>query len=287
MQPQDGIERWLQCNWAEAPETFAIDVEGVDIACRGWNLAAADLPGIVLVHGFRAHGRWWDHIAPSLTARHRVVALDLSGMGDSGRRDEYSRATIGREILAVAAHCSFDPAIVIAHSFGALGALMAARQQPERIGRLIVIDSSIPLDEEEARKIPTPPSRSYPDAETAISRFRLLPPGLWPHPSVLAYIARHSVREGSDGWTWKFDPDAAASLNREDYREGMFGVEVPVDMIYGELTEIMNPARRVQLRRLARDVGQEIAIPASHHHILIEQPLALVAALNALLANER
>jgi pimeloyl-ACP methyl ester carboxylesterase len=95
------------------------------------------------------------------------------------------------------------------------------------------------------------------------------------------------VREGPDGWTWKFDPNAAASLNEEDYRDSLFGVEVPVDLIHGDMTEIMNPDRRAQLRRMAPNMGQEIAIPASHHHILIEQPASLVAAIEGLLANER
>jgi pimeloyl-ACP methyl ester carboxylesterase len=281
--PQEGVEEWLQLNWAQAPETFSVEVEGAAIACRAWNRAAAHLPGVVLVHGFRAHARWWDHIAPALAERHRVVALDLSGMGDSDRRAEYSRAQIGREILAVAAHCGFDPVTVVAHSFGAIGSLIAARTEPDRIRRLIVIDSAVPTLEDADHQIMSPPQRYYPDADTAVSRFRLIPPGKWPQPSVLDYIARHSVRQAPQGWTWKFDPAAAASFNRERYRELLFGVPVRVDVIHGDRTEIMTPPRRAQLREMASDIGEDIVIPASHHHVLIEQPIALVAALGGLL----
>jgi len=287
LQPQDGVEAWVQANWAQAPETFHLTVEGASIACRGWNLDAADLPGIVLVHGFRAHAEWWDHIAPALTARHRVVAFSMSGMGDSGWREAYSRRQWGREALVVATALRFTPTTIIAHSFGVMGCLLAAKDSPDQVRRLIVIDSGIPDLDAGDHRIPTSYGRTYPDAETAIDRFRLVPPGRWPHPSILAYIAHTSVVELEDGWTWKFDPRLAASLNEEVYIDSMVGVPVPVDVIRGEHSEVMQGGHVGRLRRFCEDMGDEIVIPASHHHIPIEQPASLTAALLGLLANER
>src|SRR5260370_36800646 len=60
-------------------------VDGASIAYRAWG--DPDGRSIVLVHGGAAHSRWWDHIAPMLTDGWRVVAVDLSGHGDSDRRD--------------------------------------------------------------------------------------------------------------------------------------------------------------------------------------------------------
>ena len=213
--------RWLESMWAQPAQEFPAECEGASIACRGWNLDAADRRGIVLVHGFRAHARWWDHVAPALTDRHRVVAFDLSGMGDSDRRTTYSRVLHGREILAVADAAGIERPIVIAHSYGAIAALTAAHAHPDRMRRLIVVDAALPTEEEaRTRKPPAPTQlRTYPDRETALSRFRLTPPGGWPDPHVLAYIARHSVRPLDDGrWGWAFDHDAMTSLAREDYR---------------------------------------------------------------------
>lgn len=286
LQPLDGIEQWLQHNWAQHPETFTVDVDGAAIACRGWNLAD-DLPGLVLVHGFRAHARWWDHIAPALADAYRVVALDLSGMGDSDRRENYSRAQNARDVLGVARHCGMVPATIVAHSFGAIGSMMAAQMAPECVERLVVIDSALPTRDDLVHTIPSVPQRFYPDEETAISRYRLIPPGGWPHPSVLAHIARHSVRQSAQGWTWKFDTRLPEGYNAEDYRDALFGIEVPVDVIHGDLTEIMTEPRRAQLRDMAHRLGKEVVIPACHHHVLIEQPAALVAALRALFANPR
>jgi len=287
LQPQDGVEAWVQANWAQRPETFRLTVDGASLACRGWNLDAADLPGIVLVHGFRAHAEWWDHIAPALTAGHRVVAFSLSGMGDSDRREAYSRRQWGREALAVAAALGFTPATIIAHSFGVMGCLLAAKDSPDQVRRLIVIDSGIPNMVEDDHQVPTTYGRTYPDAEMAIDRFRLIPPGRWPHPSILAHIARTSLVEIEDGWTWKFDPRMAASLNLEVYIESMVGITVPVDVIRGDRSEVMQGRHVGRLHRFCLNMGEEIVIPASHHHIPIEQPASLTAALLALLANER
>ena len=49
----------------------------------------------MLVHGGAAHSRWWDHIGPLLADGRLVVAIDLSGHGDSARRESYSLDQMG------------------------------------------------------------------------------------------------------------------------------------------------------------------------------------------------
>jgi hypothetical protein len=63
----------------------------------------------------------------------------------------------------------------------------------------------------------------------------------------------------------------------------MVGVPVPVDVIRGEHGEVMQGRHIGRLGRFCEDMGDEIVIPASHHH----QPASLTAALLGLLANER
>ncbi|MET0375172.1 MAG: alpha/beta hydrolase [Rhizorhabdus sp.] len=289
MTTDDVTRQWLATQWACAAGEHGIEVDGARIAYRSWNLDAADLPGLILIHGFRAHSRWWDHIAPSIARTHRVAAIDLSGMGESDRRSAYARRQMACEVLAVAAACHFDPVTLVAHSFGAMPAIMASISAPERVRRLVIIDTALPTAADVGHQIPVPPKRLYPSREAAMERFRLIPPGGWPNKDVLAYIAHHSVRETPDGWTWKFDEEAAISLNAEahSYRSHLFGVPVPTDVLYGEQTEIMHAERRAMAAEIAPLCGPPVAIPASHHHIMIEQPIALTAAIEALLAVAR
>lgn len=283
----NALNDWLEQQWAISAQEFSVMVQGAAIACRGWNLAATDLPGIVLVHGFRAHAGWWDHIAPALAQRFRVVAMSFSGMGDSDRREHYSRGQFGCEITSVAQACGFDPAIVIAHSFGAVPALLAAHAQPDAIARLIVIDGGMKTPDEEAHMMVHSPRKIYPSQQAVMNCFRLIPEWPWPVPKVQEYIACHSVRQDDDGWTWKFDANQTYSLNEDADGLNLLQVAIPVDVILGEHTSIMVPKRVAELARLAPGLGDPVVIPASEHHVMIDQPVALVSALRGLLANDR
>src|SRR5258707_2835725 len=108
---------WFSAALDAAVEEGTATVDGASIAYRDWG--DPDGRSIVLVHGGAAHSRWWDHIAPMLTDGWRVVAVDLSGHGDSDRRDRYSLDTWASEVLAgVAATGSTAPSLVIGHSIG-------------------------------------------------------------------------------------------------------------------------------------------------------------------------
>ena len=58
-------------------------------------------PGLVLVHGNGAHAHWWSFLAPFFLEDYRVVAIDLSGAGDSDHRDHYTPEQFADEVLSV------------------------------------------------------------------------------------------------------------------------------------------------------------------------------------------
>src|SRR5262245_42591860 len=113
---------------ANAPEWFTraietpyeehrVDVEGCSIRYLCWGERGK--PGLVLVHGGAAHAHWWSFLAPQLASQYRVAAPDLSGHGDSGRREAYPREIWAREVMAVAGAAGIVGApVVIGHSLG-------------------------------------------------------------------------------------------------------------------------------------------------------------------------
>ena len=104
VQPDLGMNAWLDAAWAQPPERFDAYCAGARIACRGWNLDARELPGVVLVHGFLAHGGWWDHVAPPKADRWgpgtRIPALIISPYAKKGVVDhtQYDTTSILRFI---------------------------------------------------------------------------------------------------------------------------------------------------------------------------------------------
>jgi pimeloyl-ACP methyl ester carboxylesterase len=258
-------------------------VDGVPIAYRMWG-SSPNGRGIVLVHGGGAHSRWWDHIGPLLAADRRVIAIDLSGHGDSGRRESYSFDAWAREVLAVAADAGLDAPTVIGHSMGGVVTLRLAALAGSRIEGAVVIDSPVrnPAPEQHAareRRV-FRELRVYPSREAAIARFRPVP-----DQPVLGYIADHvaaaSVRPVDGGWTWKWDPRVfvleppRAPLTRLACRVALFRAEHGI--MSAEMSEILYD-------RLGR-VAPLIEIPAAGHHIMLDQPIALAAALRTLLAD--
>ena len=57
--------------------------------------------------GGGAHAHWWTHVAATFARDLRVVALDLSGHGDSGHRDEYDIELWASEVMAVLALATY------------------------------------------------------------------------------------------------------------------------------------------------------------------------------------
>jgi pimeloyl-ACP methyl ester carboxylesterase len=259
-------------------------VDDVPIAYRAWGAGSR---GIVLVHGGAAHSRWWDHIGPLLAVDRRVVAVDLSGHGDSGRRESYSFDAWAREILAVAADAGLDAPTVIGHSMGGIVTLRLAALYGSRIEGAVVIDSPVrnPAPEQNAAQAQDRrvfrELHIYPTREAAIARFRPVP-----DQPVLGYIADHvaatSVRQLDGGWTWKWDPRVflrgeapPPPLTRLECRVALFRAEHGI--MSAEMSEIMYD-------RLGR-VAPVIEIPVAGHHIMLDQPIALAAALRTLLSD--
>jgi len=283
--------RWFGNALAQQPERSFIEVEGAAIETLSWGPRGA--PGLLLLHGSRASADWWSFLAPLLMADFRVAAFSMSGMGGSAHRSGYAISQFAREAIEVAESTglfqgSVKP-MIIAHSFGGYAALRASCDLGERLGGIVLVDSIIIDLEAPERKwaISQPePRRSYPSLEAAIARFRLMPSrateALW----ALDHVARSSVRHDSvtGDWTWRFDPALFSRIAEEDLGDLARKVLVPIAIVRGEDSVLIDQAMRDYTAETFGGGIPDIVIPDAGHHIMIDQPLALVAALRSLLA---
>ncbi len=283
----DWFTRAVETPCAEA----RVEVAGCPIHYLEWG--ARGKPGLVLVHGGGAHARWWSFVAPFLMGEHHVAALDLSGMGDSGVREDYTPERYVEEILAVAADAGMAAKpVIVGHSFGGFMAVVAGASRAEALGGIVVVDAPIgpprPRRKDKSRR-PTPrPRRLYADLATAVSRFRLRPPQPCENGYILDYIARHSLKESADGWTWKFDAFPNRRAFNHDFWSGMGerleAVGCRVALMNGESSVLVTPEIAEYMSGLLGHAVPVVVIPEAHHHVMLDQPLAFVAALRAVLA---
>ena len=277
---------WFEAAIAAPRETGRIAVAGAGIDYRCWG--ARGRQGVLLVHGSNAHAGWWDHIGPLLGADFRVAALSLSGMGGSDWRARYSDALHAEEMRAVAEAAGLfegGTPFIVAHSFGGLGlAALATGADAARLAGAVFLDSGVMLGRGgKGERPPAFPRRFYPSEREALARFRPMPSQPGCEPWIADHIGRGSLVRSAEGWTWAFDPDLWTKV-RLDAATAPPPPACRVAFVWGEESAILTPERVGHQRDWAPPGTPFVAIPGSGHHLMLDQPLALVAALRALLA---
>ena len=118
-----------------------IDLHGHSVSYRE---AGADSGGpvIVLLHGIAGSGQTWDPVLPWLGERFTVIAPDMLGHGSSAKpRGDYSLGAYASGVRDLMAALGHDTATVVGHSLGGGIAMQFAYQFPERLERLVLVDS--------------------------------------------------------------------------------------------------------------------------------------------------
>ena len=294
------VPPWLEEALLVPREEGWVRSAGCDIHYFRWG--DPEKPALLLVHGFLAHARTFAFIAPFLAEDYHVVAFDLSGMGDSGVRASYPDRLRGEELVDVArATGLFEHAvkpIVIAHSYGGHVALTAFREHHDRFGGLIICDLMVLRperlhahfkSEKPLRSDRNRPNRIYPDYETARERFVLAPPQPVTVPSLFDYMAFHSLKQVEGGWTWKFDTSVFESdfgMQERMLRQGLTIAETPgrKAIVYGEESVLFDRDSAAYVRECGATDMPIVGIPGARHHLMLDEPMAFISVLRALLA---
>jgi pimeloyl-ACP methyl ester carboxylesterase len=196
-----GTPVWARHALSAAVKPGAIEADGVRIAYREWPGAE---PGLLLLHGGSAHARWWDLVAP-LVAGRRVVAMDVSGHGDTSARENYGLTQWVSEVAAVVEALFEVPPLLVGHSLGGGIALAGSAVLGRRVLATVSIDSVFARAQDTPR-LPIRPVRFTPTRDELMQRFRLIPENGVTPDWVRHYVGYHSIRWASDGFRWKFDP---------------------------------------------------------------------------------
>lgn len=271
----------------QAPTEHTVEVEGTDIRYLSWGTRGK--PGLVFVHGGAAHAQWWSFIAPMFASQWHAVALDLSGHGDSGRREAYGHEMWAREVIAVIADAGFPgPPVLVGHSLGGMVTIQTAASHGDQLAGAVIVDAPVRRPSPEAeegrsgRAFRSP--GTYRTEAEAIGHFRLVPPQPCDNDYIIDWIARTSLHETEAGWTWKFDP-ALFRGTIVALRDQLAAVRCRVALFTGELSVVVPPDTAEYMYELMGRVAPVVSIPQAHHHLTLDQPLAFVAALRALLAD--
>ena len=144
---------------------------------------------VALVHGLASNCRIWDLVAPILSRRFRVVALDQRGHGESFKPDTgYDFATVTADLRGFLGILGIENPIIVGHSWGADVALEYAINYPASVRGICFVDGG------------TIDISGQPGATLEAAKERMAPP-LWTGVTLDAFRSRiRSRRPSSLNW---------------------------------------------------------------------------------------
>jgi pimeloyl-ACP methyl ester carboxylesterase len=243
--------------------------------------------GIVLVHGWKGSHRLWDRVIALLSQRHRVVAFDLRGMGESDKpRSAYDFDELAGDLADVIDGLGLRDVTLVGWSMGCTVSLRHMQRGGAGVARLVLLNGPLKL----TRTDDFPHTMTQAQLDAAIAD---LAEG-WP-ASERAFVA-DSLLEATDplvvDWVTAIalqtPLDVALRVVREQARLDMRGVvralAVPVLAAYSRRDPYYPVSLGEHIAASAPD-GQLVVCENSAHCAPVEEPRAFVAALEAFIAS--
>jgi pimeloyl-ACP methyl ester carboxylesterase len=121
------------------PRDLYISIDNIN--ARYWQMGNGG-SSIILLHGGNGSIEFWLYNIPALAASHRVYAFDMVGSGKSDYPDRsYSLADQAEFLRGFMAALAIDKATLIGNSMGGGVALEFTRLYPDRVDKLVLVDS--------------------------------------------------------------------------------------------------------------------------------------------------
>lgn len=283
------------------PTTRLLPLPGLPLALHDHG---GDGPPVLLLHGFLDTGRSFDAVAAA--APHlRVLALDFRGHGASPRAPlcaSYHQLDHLKDLIRTLDRLEEEglaPEILAGHSMGGIVALLLAGCWPERVRRLLLIESLGARPATPSEQVgrlgralrafaggPVP-FRSFATPAAAAARVREN------NPRLSAEGARRFtepiLRRRADGrWEFPFDPRLRGPSpfrhSEEFWLEVCRRVTAPVEVLAGE--HGLLPAFPAAAGRLAALPRARLrTVPGAGHALHLDHPDEIAAALGRLLTS--
>lgn len=262
-----------------------LPVNGLALSALEWG--AAGRPALCFLHGGSAHAHWFDLVVPSFADRYHVLSLDQRGHGasDWAPTPAYATEDFAGDLVGVMDAMSWARMTVVGHSMGGHNAMGFAAWHPERVDRLVVVDSrpSIPADrlKNMHRRGDRGPMR-HETLDSALKSFRLLPRETIAEPRLLEHLARQGITERDGRFLYRFDPACNGRRRPADGWALLERITAPTLLVRGEYSPILPPEMATEmLARLPN--ARLVEIQGTYHHLVLDAPLEFAKVLGAFL----
>jgi pimeloyl-ACP methyl ester carboxylesterase len=247
---------------------------------------------IVLLHCATCSMDWWDNLAPLLERDHRVIRIDLLGMGGSDKPSSgYSIDDQASAVAEALAKLHVVGATVVGHSLGGSVAVAVAEQSPQLATRIAIIDQS-PEDGFEHESIGEHLSM-WPVIGQAVARLvQVAPASTIRGEYDQAFAPGYNISSGFDNPDQPVDDLRAMTytalkdtidaeqdfVDQSPLDQRLAALHVPLLVIFGAEDQIYDAQAAIARYRRTVPGAQTHLIPGAGHSPNVEKP-ELVAPL--------
>ena len=241
-----------------------------------WSSAGRGPRTLVFVHGWTCDSTTWAAQVPEFSKRYRVITLDLPGHGRSEQPlgGVYSMAVFAEAVEAVRRAAGVDRVVLIGHSMGGPVVRQYALTYPEHVEALVLVDG---LVQNPAPAAAPRPALAMTGEEGRKNRSTMVE-GMFikdTPPSVRQAVLK--IMLGAPEATAAGAMDATQDRSKWSATP----ITVPVLGVYADHSRL-GP---LEVRRLIYPTMQYEEVPDTGHFVMMEQPKAFNARLQAFLSS--
>ena len=251
---------------------------------------------VVLIPGLSSPRATWDGVAPRIARDHRVILVQVNGFGGTAPGANLQPGLLDGVVADLNGYLTAQKLTkvdVIGHSMGGLLALMMAKAHPDRVGKLMIVDS-LPFygalfapnaTVEQIRpqavamrdmmaKMGDDKAAQAANAERVAAQMTVTPAA---HAKVIAWMATA-------------DPRVSALAMYEDLttdlRPAMASIKAPITLVYPWNAKLPKAIAEGLYKReyAAAPAVTFVDIPDAAHFAMLDQPAAFAAAVDNFLA---
>jgi pimeloyl-ACP methyl ester carboxylesterase len=269
---------------------LTIDIPGLQLAAQAWG--DESLPPLLALHGWLDNSASFEAIAPFLSQRYRVIALDLPGHGASAHLPPglpYHYVDYVRAAIAAADALRLERFSLLGHSLGAGIASLAAAAVPTRVRELLLVEGLGAMADDGSRTLERfreglaslqerPRSlRVFADMDAAIAARVAV--SKMPAELVQGMVTR-SLAKVPGGYSWRSDPRLASStpirLAETQVMSLLLGIEARTRLL---LADPAMPYMEADTIASRIDCVGDITVErmAGGHHLHLEKPAEVAA----------
>jgi pimeloyl-ACP methyl ester carboxylesterase len=279
-----------------AVRELSLELPHLRLAAQAWGDPL--LPRLLALHGWLDNAASFDRLAPLLCEHFHIVALDLPGHGRSGHRPPgtwYHYVDYLGDALAAADALGWPRFGLLGHSLGGAVASMLAAACPQRIERLFLIEALGPLTAEvdqtlsllqraisQRHGLPAKALRVFAsEAEAAQTRAKA---GDLSLEAAQIMVARGIKPAPAGGFVWSSDPRLTLTSPQRYIEAQVLAVldelRVPTQLILAQPAPSFLPETLINAR-IARVRDLDVVRIAGHHHLHLDDPQPVAAAMLA------